>query len=192
MLGVLHGPLGGAGHFIYWGVSMSFNVVRQVLSVAGRSGLLSAAVLAGALSMPAVMPAAGASVDAPVVVPQAPGAPASGVPAAPELSGILYSLADPGVAAAAKGGLVQGGIGGPQAMMLDRQLNKASQEGFLPLNFAVADVQPAGPGAASAAVTITGPKMSPYNSRLDFVQEDNWKITRASALQLVAAASGKL
>lgn len=192
MLEELHGPLGGAGHFIYWGDLMSFNVVRQVLSTVSRGGVLSAAVLVGGLSMPVVLPAASASVDAPAVVPQAPEVPASAVPAASELSGILYSLADPGVAAAAKGGLVQGGIGGPQAMMLDRQLNKASQDGFLPLNFAVADVQPAGPGAASAAVTITGPKMSPYSSRLDFVQEDNWKITRASALQLVAAASGKL
>jgi hypothetical protein len=125
-----------------------------------------------------------ASWDVPLDVPTEP---ADGAPAAEELSGLLYSLADPGVSALAKGGLVEGGIGAGQAVFVDRAFNNANRDGYLPLNFTVST----GPGLASAAVTITGPKTKAYNTRINFVNLDGWKISKASALALMNAASGK-
>lgn len=120
-----------------------------------------------------------------------PAEPASSVPTTDELSGLLYALADPGVSALAKGGLVEGGIGAGEAVYADRAFSKANNQGYLPLEFSVANVQPTGPGKAASAVTITGPKTSAYTTTINFVDQDGWKISKASAVALMQAASGK-
>ncbi|TDZ42688.1 Low molecular weight antigen MTB12 precursor [Mycobacteroides franklinii] len=129
-----------------------------------------------------------ASWDAPLDVPADP---ADATPTSDELSGLLYSLADPGVSALAKGGLVEGGIGAGEAIYADRAFKNANRDGFLPLAFTVSDVKPTGPGLATAAVTITGPKTQAYTTKINFVNQDGWKISKASAVSLIQAASGK-
>nr|WP_286142117.1 hypothetical protein [Mycobacterium sp. D16Q16] len=126
--------------------------------------------------------------DIPMDVPTDP---ADATPTSDELSGLLYSLADPGVSALAKGGLVEGGIGAGEAIYADRAFKNANRDGFLPLAFTVSDLKPTGPGLASAAVTITGPKTQAYTTKINFVNQDGWKISKASAISLIQAASGK-
>lgn len=120
-----------------------------------------------------------------------PSDPADATPTSDELSGLLYSLADPGVSALAKGGLVDGGIGAGEGIYADRAFKNANRDGFLPLAFTVSDVKSTGPGLASAAVTITGPKTQAYTTKINFVNQDGWKISKASAISLIQAASGK-
>lgn len=129
-----------------------------------------------------------ASWDVPSDVPDDP---ADTTPTSDELSGLLYSLADPGVSALAKGGLVEGGIGAGEAIYADRAFKNANRDGFLPLAFTVSNVKPTGPGLAAAAVTITGPKTQAYTTQVNFVNQDGWKISKASAISLIQAASGK-
>lgn len=129
-----------------------------------------------------------ASWDVPLDVPAEP---ADGTPTPDELSGLLYSLADPGVSALAKGGLVEGGIGAGEAIYADRAFKNANRDGFLPLAFTVSNVKSTGPGLAAAAVTITGPKTQAYTTNINFVDQDGWKISKASAISLIQAASGK-
>lgn len=129
-----------------------------------------------------------ASWDIPTDVPSDP---ADGTPTSDELGGLLYSLADPGVSALAKGGLVEGGIGAGEAIYADRAFKNANRDGYLPLAFTVSDVKSSGPGLAAAAVTITGPKTQAYTKTINFVNQDGWKISKASAISLIQAASGK-
>ncbi|ANA98177.1 hypothetical protein BB28_10860 [Mycobacteroides chelonae CCUG 47445] len=129
-----------------------------------------------------------ASWDVPMDVPSEP---ADAAPTSDELSGLLYSLADPGVSALAKGGLVEGGIGAGEAIYADRAFKSANRDGFLPLAFTVSDIKSTGPGVAAAAVTITGPKTQAYTTKINFVNQDGWKISKASAVSLIQAASGK-
>lgn len=128
------------------------------------------------------------SFDAPLDVPMDP---PGDMPTTDELSGLLYSLADPGVSAFAKGGLVEGGIGPGQAVIVDRAFGNADRDGYLPLTFAVSNVQITGPGLASATVTISGPRTSPSNTQINFVDQSGWKISRSSAMQLMSKASGR-
>ncbi|MUM18741.1 hypothetical protein FZI91_13460 [Mycobacterium sp. CBMA271] len=141
---------------------------------------------AATTAMPtAVVPAAW---DVPMDVPADP---AEAAPTSDELSGLLYSLADPGVSALAKGGLVEGGIGAGEAIYADRAFKNANRDGFLPLAFTVSDIKSTGPGLAAAAVTISGPRTQAYSTKVNFVNQDGWKISKASAISLIQAASGK-
>ncbi|BBZ22806.1 hypothetical protein [Mycolicibacter hiberniae] len=110
--------------------------------------------------------------------------PAAAVPAAEELAGVLNTLADPNLPAVGKSHLVEGGLGGPESSILDRRLKKAAQNGALPLSISVANVAPAGPGAASADVTASSPKLEPHTVNLTFVDQGGWKLSRASLLSL--------
>lgn len=161
-------------------------------------GLLAAAVVGVAMptasspsptattAMPAgIVPA---SWDIPMDVPSEP---AEATPTSDELGGLLYSLADPGVSALAKGGLVEGGIGAGESIYADRAFKNANRDGYLPLAFTVSDIKSTGPGLAAAAVTITGPKTQAYTTKINFVNQDGWKISKASAISLIQAASGK-
>ncbi|CPZ83296.1 Hypothetical low molecular weight antigen Mtb12 [Mycobacteroides abscessus] len=55
----------------------------------------------------------------------------------------------------------------------------------------MSNVKSTGPGLAAAAVTITGPKTQAYTTNINFVDQDGWKISKASAISLIQAASGK-
>ncbi|GFG76018.1 hypothetical protein [Mycobacterium botniense] len=118
--------------------------------------------------------------------------PAADLPTPEQLANVLYGLANPSVSFASKGYLVEGGIGPVEARIADRQMQKAAQRGDLPLSFAVANIAPAGPGAATAAVTASGPNLAPTTQTVTFVNQGGWKLSRASAMSVLQAvqASG--
>ncbi|HEU4360713.1 MAG TPA: hypothetical protein VFR27_04295 [Mycobacterium sp.] len=118
----------------------------------------------------------------------APLAPAADIPSTDQLTGVLNGLADPGVPFANKADLVEGGVAGAEASMADRKLQKAARKGELPLAFGVTNIEPAGPGAATADVTVSGPKLQPVTQNVTFVDQGGWKLSRASAIALLQAA----
>lgn len=120
---------------------------------------------------------------------EAPLAPAADIPSPGQLSGVLNGLADPGVPFADKAGLVEGGVGGAEASMADHELQKAARKGELPLAFNVANIEPAGPGAATADVTVSGPKLEPVTQNVTFVDQGGWKLSRESAMALLRQAT---
>lgn len=115
--------------------------------------------------------------------------PVGALPTAGQLVGVLSSLADPAVPFASKSYLVEGGIGGGEAAIADHKLQKAQRKGQLPLSFGVDNIAPAGPNAANADVTVSGPKMAPRTMPLTFVNQGQWELSRSSATQLIQAAS---
>lgn len=119
-----------------------------------------------------------------------PQAPAADVPAPDALMGVLNGLADPNVPFANKSGLVEGGIGRIEAHAADKRLQKAAQNGQLPLSFNIANIAPSGPGAATADVTASGPQMSARTMNVTFINQDGWKLSRDSAMTLLQAAAG--
>lgn len=122
--------------------------------------------------------------------PPAP-APGANLPTAGQVSGLLSSLTDPSVSFADKGNLVEGGIGGMQAHIADGELQKAAQNGDLPLTFNVTNIQPGAPGSATADVAFSGPKLSsPVTENVAFVNQGSWMLSRHSAIQLVKLLRG--
>ena len=115
--------------------------------------------------------------------------PAAAVPSVDQLNGVLYGLADPAVPFANKTGLIEGGLGPIESHAADKKLQKAENKGVLPLSFDVANIQPAGPFAATADVTASGPQTAPQTMNVTFVDQDGWKISRASAMTLLQATS---
>jgi hypothetical protein len=87
--------------------------------------------------------------------------PAADVPTPDQLISVLNGLQNPGVPFASNRSLVEGGVGGVEGRIADRKLQKAAQNGSLPLSFTVANIAPAGPGAASADITASGPNLAP-------------------------------
>ena len=120
--------------------------------------------------------------------PPAP-APAAGVPTADQLTGVLNTLADPSISFTSKGNLVEGGIGGTEAHIADHKLQKAAKNGDLPLAFNVANIQPAANGAATADVSVSGPKLNPpVTQNVTFISQNGWILSRASAMELIQLA----
>ena len=120
-----------------------------------------------------------------------PPVPAQGasVPTAPQLIGLLNSLADPNVSFSNKSNLVEGGISGIEAHVADHRIQKAAKNGDLPLSFNVTNIQPAAPGSATADVAVSGPKMtSPVTENVTFVNQGGWVLSRSSAMELLQAA----
>lgn len=142
--------------------------------VAGVTALTS--VSAVPIGSPAV---ALASMWAPL--PAEPVDPVAVVPSADQLSGVLISLADPGVPFASKAYLVEGGLGRLEARTADALMRKAVANGQVPLSFSVADITPAGVGAATANVTASGPGMPATTQGVLFVDQGGWKLSRSSA-----------
>jgi hypothetical protein len=114
--------------------------------------------------------------------------PPGAVPAPDQLVGVLNGLQDPGVSFASKGDLVEGGISPMEARLADGQMQKAVAKGHLPLTFSVANVQPAGAGAATADVTVSGPALAPTTRNVTFVNQGGWKISRTSVMALLREA----
>ena len=115
--------------------------------------------------------------------------PGADLPTADQLTGVLVGLADPGVPFAAKGYLIEGGIGRLEARAADGLMAKAVAKGQIPLSFAVSNIAPAGPGAASANVTATGAAAPPVIKNITFVDQGGWKISRQSATAVLAIFS---
>jgi hypothetical protein len=112
------------------------------------------------------------------------------LPSPGDLVGVLNGLQDTSVPFANKGNLIQGGVGGVEGRVADRKLQKAAQNGQLPLTFNIANIQPAGPGTVSADVTASGPGLPPTTRNLAFINEDGWKLSRSSAMTLLQSVSG--
>jgi len=115
--------------------------------------------------------------------------PAADLPTSGQLVSLLNSLADPGVSFRSKGGLVEGGVGIIEGRTADALMKNAAAQGKLPLSFQVANIAPAGPGAATADVTASGPTGS-VTQNVTFVDQGGWKLSRGSAMSLLQAASG--
>ncbi|AAS04484.1 hypothetical protein PICSAR240_02502 [Mycobacterium avium subsp. paratuberculosis] len=132
-----------------------------------------------------------AAVGAPLPQDPPPAQPVAGanVPTPDQLTGLLNSLADPSVPFANKSNLVQGGISGVEAHVADKKLQKAAKNGDLPLSFDVTNIQPTASGAATADVSVSGPKLtSPVTQNVTFVNQGGWVLSRASAMELLQAA----
>jgi len=106
------------------------------------------------------------------------------LPTAYQLTTVLNTLQDPSVSFASKGYLIEGGIPVP-ATLADHELQKAAAKGSLPLTFNITNIQPAGPGAASANITATGPHLAPTTENLTFVDQGGWVLSRTSAMTLI-------
>ena len=147
---------------------------------------------AGGVSFGVIFNASGSTASAhvqPVVfgapVPLDPGVPGVDVPSAGQLLTVLNSLQDPSVPFASKSNLVEGGVGGVEGHMADKKLQQAAAKGSLPLTFNIANIQPAGPGTASANITATGPHLAPTTENITFVDQGGWKLSRTSTMTLI-------
>jgi hypothetical protein len=149
-----------------------------------------AAIGAAAAGVTSIAPVTGAS---PRVQPVVFGAPLPLDPVAPvgvdlptayQLTTVLNTLQDPSVSFASKGDLIEGGIPVP-ASLADHELQKAAAKGSLPLTFNITNIAPAGPGAATATITATGPHLAPTPEYLTFVDQGGWKLSHDSAMTLI-------
>lgn len=116
--------------------------------------------------------------------------PGADVPSPDQLLGVLNSLQNPGVSFANKSNLVEGGISPIEARLADVRMQQAVASGQLPLAFKVANIKPTGANAASADVTVSGPKLAPSTRNVTFVDQGGWKISHASAISLLQEAGG--
>jgi hypothetical protein len=121
-------------------------------------------------------------------LPLDPAAPVrSDLPTTDQLATVLNTLQDPSVPFASKGYLVEGGIPVP-AGLADHELQKAAAKGSLPLTFNITNIAPAGPGAATATITASGPRLAPTPEYLRFVADPGgWKLSHDSAMTLISA-----
>jgi hypothetical protein len=120
-----------------------------------------------------------------------PPPPAPGLPTPDQLSGLCTQVTDPGVSYTTKNNLVENGITPDEGRVADHDLRKAYRNGNFPEQFAVTNIQPAGPNVVSAEVAISGPKFAgPVTKQLAFVnQGGNWMLQHDAATALVQAAS---
>jgi hypothetical protein len=128
-----------------------------------------------------------AAVSAPL--PQDP--PPPGLPSPDQLANLCNQATDPGVSYTTKGNLVENGITPDEGHVADHDLRKAYRNGNFPETFTVTNIQPAGPGLASADVAIAGPKFAgPVTKQLVFVnQGGNWVLQHEAGIALIQAAS---
>lgn len=164
---------------------MTHKLLASCLAAAAVAGGAAAATAAVQTIIPSNTPAV-----APVVfgVPL-PLDPVADVPTAEQITGVLSSLADPGVPFAAKSYLVEGGIGRIEARTADALMKNAVAKGQIPLSFTVGAITPTGPGLASATITATGPSMPATTQTVSFVDQGGWKLSRASATTVLAIFS---
>jgi hypothetical protein len=112
------------------------------------------------------------------------------LPTADQLATVLNTLQDPSVSFANKGNLVEGGIPYPIGLA-DHELQKAAAKGSLPLTFNITNIAPAGPGAATATITASGPRLAPTPEYLRFVDQGGWKLSSDSAKTLISAVRSR-
>ncbi|WP_307856793.1 hypothetical protein [Mycolicibacter acidiphilus] len=151
------------------------------------TGVVAAAMIGAAgTAVSCLATVAPAAAEAPAVVFFAPMPldPAAAVPQPDQLTDVLNTLADPGIPAAGKSNLIEGGLGPLEMSVMDRKMAKGVQNGKFPLSISVANIAPAGIGAATADVTASGPKMEPRSVNLRFVDQDGWKLSKTSLMTL--------
>jgi len=168
--------------------------VKSVATSAAVLGAMGAAAvgvtsIASVASWPAQvqLAAVGAPLPQDPPPPPAPG----GLPTPDQLSGLCNQVTDPGVGYSNKISMVQGGISPDEGHTADHDLRKAYRDGKFPEQFAVSNIQPAGPNAATADVAISGPKFAgPVTKNLAFVnQGGNWVLQHDAAIALLQAAT---
>ncbi len=164
---------------------MTHKLLASCLAAAAIAGGAAAATTA----VQTIMPSNSAAVQPVVFGVPMPLDTAYDVPTADQITGVLSSLADPGVPFAAKSYLVEGGIGRIEARTADALMKNAVAKGQIPLNFTVDAITPAGPGIASATVTAAGPNMPPTTQTVSFVDQGGWKLSRSSATSVLAIFS---
>ena len=115
--------------------------------------------------------------------------PAADVPTADQLSSVLYGLADPSTSFQSKGYLVEGGIGLIEGRAADGLMKNAVAKGMVPLSFSISNITAAGPGAATASVTASGPSLPATTESITFVDQGGWKLSRSSATTVMSMFS---
>ncbi|MGH3960341.1 hypothetical protein [Mycobacterium sp.] len=152
------------------------------MSVAAIAAVAAAA--AGATSVAPISPTT-STVHPVVLGVPLPLAPSADVPSSDQLLAVLNGLGNPNVPFANKSNLVEGGISPVEARLADVRMRQAVASGETPLRVSVANIHPTGANAASADVTVSGPKLAPTTRSVTFVNHGGWKITHASAISLL-------
>ena len=159
------------------------------LTTGVAAATLVGAAAAGVMSIASTAPTANAPAIAPMVFgAPLPLDPAADVPTSDQLMSVLNGLADPSVPFRSKSALVEGGVGIIEGRTADSLMKNAAAKGELPLSFQVSNIAPAGPGAATATVTATGPQLAPTTQTVTFINQGGWKLSRGSALSLLQSA----
>lgn len=161
-------------------------MTQKLLATCIAAAAIVGGAAAGVTAVVSMSPAASPAVHPVVFGTPLPSNPAVGVPTADQINGVLYGLADPAVPFSSKGYLIEGGIGRLEARTADALMRNAVARGQVPLNFAINGVSPAGPGAATATVTASGPGMPTTTQPVTFVDQGGWKLSRASATTVLA------
>lgn len=164
---------------------MTLKLLATGVAAAAIVGGAAAGVTSIAFSTPVASPA----VQPVVFGAPLPLAPAADVPTADQLDNVLNGLADPNVSFRSKSYLVEGGVGIVEGRTADALMKNAVAKGLLPLSFSVANIAPAGPGAATALVTASGPATAPTSQTITFVDQGGWKLSRASASSVLTMFS---
>ena len=154
---------------------------QKLLATCIAAAAIIGAAAGGATTLATTVPAGSPAVAPVVFGTPLPQDPAADLPTAEQLYGVLYGLADPNVPFAAKSYLVEGGIGRVEARAADGMMKNAVAKGQLPLNFSVVNIAAVAAGAAIATVTATGPATPAITQNITFVNQGNWKLSRASA-----------
>jgi hypothetical protein len=108
---------------------------------------------------------------------------ADAVPTVDEVVAVLAGLTDPNIPAANKTNIVTPGFSPDEAGTIDDHLNRMNAAGLLPLNFVVADIQPAPGNFAGATVAVTGSfrQTSPAGPVVMVNQGGRWLMTHDTA-----------
>ncbi|MGB6148796.1 hypothetical protein [Mycolicibacter algericus] len=160
-------------------VERTFVTVKYLATGIAAAALVGAAA-AGVTSVATVTPQVQLTVwGAPL-----PLEPPAAIPAPEQLTDVLNTLADPGIPAAGKSHLIEGGLGPVESSVMDRKMAKGVANGKFPLSISVANIAPAGPGAATADVTASGPQLEPRSVNLMFVDQGGWKLSKTSLMTL--------
>lgn len=164
------------------------SVARSVAAFALIGGVAGFGSVAGVVAAPSPQVQL-AAVGAPL--PQDPPPAPGQLPTPEQLTNLCNQVTDPGVSYTTKTNLVQNGIAPDEGHVADHDLRKAYRNGNFPEQFAVTNIQPAGPNAATADVAISGPKFAgPVTKNLAFVnQGGTWVLQHDAALALIQAAT---
>jgi hypothetical protein len=170
-------------------------VTAKFLATAVAAAAIVGGAAAGVKAAVSITPAASPAVapmvfGTPLPMNPMPLNPAADLPSADQLAGVLNSLANPSVPFAAKGYLIEGGIGRLEAKTADALMRSAIAKGQVPLNFSIGPIAPVGPGAATATVTAAGPAMPSTTQAVTFVNQGGWKLSRASASTILTIFGG--
>jgi hypothetical protein len=175
-------------------LTMTMKFVATSIAAVGAIGAAAVGVTSAAFvpASPAQVQLAAVGAPLPHDPPPPPPFPGQNLPTPEQLSNLCTQATDPGVNYRDKANLVENGIPQNEGMVADHDLRKAYRDGKFPQQYAVTNIQPAGPNAATADVAISGPKFAgPVTKNLLFLnQGGNWILQHQAALALMQAATG--